>query len=109
MKSDFLNEHYLLQSTTATQQAREQQPRCWSHHMLEGRAGILPGELETVEDREQREQNAWRLSKIGNTTQMFRAQTYADFSYVPNISVSYTKPPVLNRLQPRSNGGHHLL
>jgi hypothetical protein len=74
VKSDFLNEHYLLQSITATQQAREQQPRCWSHHMLKGRAGILPGKLETVEDREKREQNAWRLSNLCKLAQMFRAQ-----------------------------------
>jgi len=77
--------------------------------MLEGRAGILPGKLETVEDREKREQNAWRLSKICSLAQIFRAQTYADSSYVPNFSLSYTKPPVLSRLHPRSNGGHHIL
>jgi hypothetical protein len=52
VKPNFLTKHDLLRSTTATKQAREVQTRYWSHHMLKGRAGILSGDIETVEDRQ---------------------------------------------------------
>lgn len=59
VKSDFLNEHTLLQPTTATKQAREQQPRCWSHRMLEGKGRHLARRIR--DSWRQTEKNANRM------------------------------------------------